>query len=265
MGLEITCKDFCSERMGDMCIRRRYVAMCDVLGFTALNKKVESGELGLDELGQRYYALLEETDKNREYDRLTFTRDQPPEVTFCRVPWAVFSDTILLWLDACDEENHWGAVNQFFSILAISVLASIHLEMPLRIGIAYGECYIDTRASIFLGPPIVNAYDTERSQNWVGGALHPSCTIAPGFEKLIQVGLAVPFQIPTHKVDGSVQPLIYALNWVETGDDAYQQMVCRLEKCIVAARESPSVEAKYVNTMTFHSHVGNNGGRMQIA
>ena len=42
-------------------------------------------------------------------------------------------------------------------------------------GIAYGECAIRPSDGVYLGPPLVDAYQTEQAQEWIGAACHPSC------------------------------------------------------------------------------------------
>jgi hypothetical protein len=69
---------------------------------------------------------------------------------------------------------------------------SIEREMPLRAGIAFGPCVIDPSRELYIGQPIVDAYDVEQAQEWVGAALHTSCEAAPAFLRLSNQDPAAP-------------------------------------------------------------------------
>jgi hypothetical protein len=44
-------------------------------------------------------------------------------------------------------------------------------QSEVRGGISFGEAYIDEEESVFVGKPIVEAYQLEKSQQWAGVAL----------------------------------------------------------------------------------------------
>ncbi len=74
------------------------------------------------------------------------------------------------------------------------------LTLPFRIGVAYGEVHIEPGRNLFLGQPLVDAYLTERTQDWLGGALHSSA--AERYQQLFAVAAAprtvVPYAVPVH-------------------------------------------------------------------
>jgi len=101
--------------------------------------------------------------------------------------------------------------------------------MPLRAGIAFGECIIDPAKEIYIGQPMIDAYHTERAQEWVGGAFHPSCWQSPGLLEALCKGhdrSAVKYPVPT-KTPGSVErvQLEYALNWPPLADQDFSSDV----------------------------------------
>ncbi len=46
----------------------------------------------------------------------------------------------------------------------------IEFTTRIRCGISYGEVYIDSKNSIYVGTPIIDAYLLEQDQMWSGGA-----------------------------------------------------------------------------------------------
>lgn len=84
--------------------------------------------------------------------------------------------------------------------------------MPIRIGIAYGECFIDNTRNVFLGDSIINAHLTEESQNWIGGACHKSCRNGPIFNSLILKNFFVSYNVPL-KLSSKTVPMNFGLTW----------------------------------------------------
>jgi hypothetical protein len=62
-------------------------------------------------------------------------------------------------------------------LLLVSILfgLGLHGGLALRVGMAYVGCVVEPNAGLYIGRPIVDAYDTEEMQDWVGMACHPSC------------------------------------------------------------------------------------------
>jgi hypothetical protein len=86
-------------------------------------------------------------------------------------------------------------------------------SLPLRIGIAFGECTIDPENDIYIGQPIVDAHRIEQRQEWIGGAFHPSCWNLGKFQERIEnTATAINYPVPV-KPNASGPPLAHALNW----------------------------------------------------
>jgi hypothetical protein len=134
------------------------------------------------------------------------------ETDFVRA--AVFSDTILLYslpLHPTRTLLDIGVTSCFFDVCSNLFAESSRHDMPLRIGIACGETYIDPEKSIFLGSPIVAAHETEQAQDWIGGACHSSCDEAPYFERACSEWRnLIRYDVPNHSGHDS----LWALNWI---------------------------------------------------
>jgi hypothetical protein len=88
-----------------------------------------------------------------------------------RVGIAWFSDTILLYaLDDTDEARAF-----LLEVVAyLLFFTTIPNNARMRIGIDYGELYVDRGNRIYVGPALVHAYELQGAQAWAGGALTPS-------------------------------------------------------------------------------------------
>jgi len=141
-------------------VENRLVAMFDILGFSNLVQRK-----GVDWLASRLDRLLTEAPEfNKPYWALHDCYSLHERVHFI-----FFSDTIVLFsMSTASELDFFLCCNQLMS-------DALELDLPLRGGIACGECYIDLDKNILVGEPIVDAYRLGRVQEWVGAALHPSC------------------------------------------------------------------------------------------
>ena len=172
------------------------IAMCDVLGFTSLVATTP-----LDEIHERYRALLAQLEPHPLFRIRAGTHER--ELVLNRV---VFSDTILMWAPA-------GEAMELLPSVLGQIMGRAMGSMPLRAGLAFGECVIDPANELYVGQPIIDAYHTEQSQEWVGGAFHPSRWRRPGLRDLLCKGYersAVKYPVP---VKAGAEPLEYALNW----------------------------------------------------
>ncbi|MBK8013667.1 MAG: hypothetical protein IPK13_20240 [Deltaproteobacteria bacterium] len=96
--------------------------------------------------------------------------------------------------------------------------------LPLRIGLAKGEVQIEPALGLYIGRGIVHAYETEQSQDWIGGSLHDSVTpeeLARVQSKHTLIPLVVRHLIPRRGGSASEG---YALNWsINIGDRSFVQ------------------------------------------
>ncbi len=169
---------------------RRYLAICDVLGFSQLveTTSLEDVYLGFREIINHALASSKARE-GRIYhpDGRIETRLSPPSVGI-----SVFSDSIIVWSqpqspDSFGDPRDGLQAALFFKFIGHLILwglrrTSCGLRFPIRAGIAYGAVIVLPEEQIYLGRPIVDAHRMEQAQEWVGAACHPSCWQAPDFE-----------------------------------------------------------------------------------
>jgi hypothetical protein len=170
---------------------RRYVAICDVLGFS---ERVKVSDLKT--LVNEYEQLLAEV---RSCTSFPITKiavgslndPGPVEMGNYNIDYCIFSDSIILWSEAivssCAEglsPYPWAPGWLFFFALSRLVGIGLIKGLPLRIGVAFGESVMDAYRRIYVGKAVVDAYETEHRQEWIGVACHPSCLDAPYNDQL---------------------------------------------------------------------------------
>ncbi|MFN0242349.1 MAG: hypothetical protein ACKVWV_05595 [Planctomycetota bacterium] len=144
--------------------RQRMVALCDILGFKRL---IESRPL--DKLLAHDLALFRRLTGYSvkqglfptDVPRLDELRAQE------RVGVAWFSDTLLLYARDDDELSRRNVLETVGWLLFMTTKT----KTPLRIGIDHGEFHASPEDEVFVGRALVGAYELERSQEWIGGAL----------------------------------------------------------------------------------------------
>lgn len=214
------------------------VAMCDVLGFTRLVSTAP-----LDEIHRRYVALVAHLEPHPLFRIRTGSHER--EVVLNRV---VFSDTVLFWAPA-------GDAMELLPHVVAQIVGHAISSMPLRAGLAFGECIIDPANELYIGQPIIDAYHTEQAQEWIGGAFHPSCWRHPGLLELLCKGYersAVEYAVPVKaaRPAGGVR-LEYALNWpVLAGPECSVDVLTDLE-----ARAETTAKIKWQNARRFYDAV----------
>src|SRR5215475_13419018 len=220
--------------------RAYFVAMCDVLGFSQL-----VGTTSLEMVHQQYRSLLDDVGPN------IFRSSPQTSQRIYLVEHVVISDTILFWAPAD------GQIEILPGLLCI-LMRQLMGSMPLRVGIAFGDCVIDPQEHIYIGQPIIDAYLTEQAQEWVGGAYHRSCWSAPRFpEFATEWAQIVKYPVPV-KISGAVKcyqlSLEYAVNWtLFTGPDVLTTIADQERRAPEAAK------MKWRNARTFYEIVSAGG------
>ena len=210
------------------------IAMCDVLGFTNLVSATP-----LDEIYKRYMALLTQLEPNPLFRIKPVTYER--EIILDRV---VFSDTILCWAPA-------GEAVEVLPVVIGQIMARAVGSMPLRAGLAFGECVIDPANDIYIGQPIIDAYRTEQAQEWMGGAFHPSCWTMHGLLEKLCKGYersAVKYAVP---VKTAATRLEYALNWPLLADTPVSGDLLTAAETSAA----PAAKVKWRNARRFYDTV----------
>jgi len=96
--------------------------------------------------------------------------------------------------------------------------AALDIDWPLRGAIAYGECVMDRNTRTFIGQPIIDAYELEESQKWIGTAFHESVVNHSSLKKgILQLDEVIQYNIP---VKAGIKSTSYALNWYAYGSNS---------------------------------------------
>jgi hypothetical protein len=135
--------------------------MFDIVGFQVL-----LDSLGLDGVLARVVQL-------EDHLRLSFRWE---------ARFVMFSDTILLYSHPLptggNNSREWVRqeyIDTFLRWCSLLQALSLIAELPMRGGVALGECALAPSRGRLVGQPIVDAYLLSEAQDWIGVALHESC------------------------------------------------------------------------------------------
>jgi len=200
----------------------RYIAMLDILGFKdMLAKNKLANVIGMYNHLEKKISLM----------------------TKWEVKHVIFSDTLVLYTEIPDptfwsqeivENPPIAAVHKLVEILAEIIArvmsGAINMGLPMRCGVAYGNCYIDPLRNIYIGQPFIDAHLTEDAQDWIGVALHPTCfhpfreyKVEGLFRRLIH------WNIPVKEKYSKTIELKWTLNWMQGVHEAIQNELKREE------------------------------------
>jgi len=191
----------------------RYIAMMDILGFRDALQRYPILEI-VENVARSFSAT-----KHFECSVSTSVKPGIRQTSWTgtiKHRSALFSDTIIVWTsNITDPElGRDRAIKlTFLKNIADFIFQSFVCGVPIRVGVAFGQCYIHKSANIFIGQPIVDAHLVEMAQEWVGGALHPNCSPAEMFSWGRLASPVVEYQIPVK--EGFELSLGYALDWTE--------------------------------------------------
>lgn len=194
--------------------QQRFVAFCDVLGFRNLVMTQE-----LTQLGRTYAEILRHV-KGARISFKTYPSPTPGVPERYKAGTVVFSDSILVWSDPIPATEP-GAEQLYFSYLGALFGFALHGGLALRVGVAYGDCIVDPEFGLYVGRPIVDAYETEQLQDWVGIACHASCFESPHGKYLCmrgasngwQVGPLIEYDIPIKPGRSVDKPVRHSTDW----------------------------------------------------
>ncbi|PKL39247.1 MAG: hypothetical protein CVV44_10315 [Spirochaetae bacterium HGW-Spirochaetae-1] len=138
----------------------RFCAFFDILGFKFFLK--DQGPLFLANVLEK---ILNE---NYKYHSPEWNLDGVV-ILNTLVEYIVFSDSIVLLSRKNSLPNDFYlACNQLFSFF-------IWEKIPLRGGISFGNIYYNNYKNILIGQPVIDAYNVEGNQKWIGCSFHKSC------------------------------------------------------------------------------------------
>jgi hypothetical protein len=153
----------------DLITGNRMVACCDILGFKKLVKSKPALELVHGELA-RFHELLIFCLTQKWEDRKDLAQLRRLLRGQKRVGIAWFSDTYLIYGIDDDEDSCYNVIVTVAWLLGVTIQTST----PVRAGVAYGEFSRCPKNELYVGKALVEAYEWEQCQEWVGGALSPT-------------------------------------------------------------------------------------------
>jgi hypothetical protein len=147
-------------------MKKKYlIAVCDILGFSNLVKQNDIDSIidnPITFLRRSLWHSIKKTDIPEELPSLEELKNKS------RIGIALFSDTILLYTLEDTDDDCKSLLETCGWLLFENMFYN---STRLRIGVSYGEAYIDEKNSIYVGKPIIEAHELEKCQEWSGGAL----------------------------------------------------------------------------------------------
>ncbi|MEI6093687.1 MAG: hypothetical protein WCQ47_08455 [bacterium] len=245
--------------------KEHFVALFDVLGFRNMLKQSanprNSKEM-LENLSYSYKEVFIKTWHERKNNNFP-----KPRLLF-------FSDTIFSCY-VCDEKDKFEYYIKYLSDVMSYFLAcglqkdewgNIVVDFPLRGALSFGDIVLFNEfdkaepgeyinSPLIMGVPIVDAYDWERDQKWLGVSVVPqkrSClkeTYDPSL--LIENHYLVEYDVPKEK--GTEKTLV--LNYIST--DNIDSVRRYITSQIGRYEEMPDINKKYLETLKFVEYVHN--------
>jgi|SRR5271163_213677 len=227
----------------------RYVAHVDMLGMSHLT-------LANPQLA--WAAVSKMAEAKKRVFRLSFTVNGHEVAIRDHVAAFTFSDTILLFTKG-DEEADLRAM----LIVCLELFAQVLTgSIPVRIGIAHGLFVFNQDEDLFVGPPLVQAYEIGEAAQWVGAVVENSVVdrignLRPQFLSSDQLPLIVEWDVPT-KGETTIRRPVLAWPRSHRGNftipppislgafySAFEQLFGPL------ANLQPRERSKYSNTVSF--------------
>lgn len=166
-------------------------------------------------------------------------------------------------------------VNSIFAFTDSNFFANRISEFPIRGGISSGAMiikHIENCAPILMGKPIIDAYEWEQAQNWLGLSINPNSisnitNLLNGFsnyedttesveevywQKLLDNNILVEYNVPT-----KIGPIkTFVVNFVPKHKQDI--LVKELKKSLVKYRNKQDIYAKYYATQNFVDYIIDN-------
>ena len=232
---------------------RRFVALCDILGFKSLVRTTSLDRLLESDLGFLRRIM------GHALGQGEFPAD-PPQLQALRAQgrtgFAWFSDTVLIY----GKDNHEDSRRAVLETVGWLLFESVRTRTRMRAGVAYGDFHADPENELFVGPAIVDAYELEQAQEWMGGALTPSAAeqVPPRTTSGARYQWWVcEYSVPL-KAHSSVNPSALAINWTQGIHNPGFQLHWSRERAEPSEAERArdiSLVLKWQHTREFHRAV----------
>jgi hypothetical protein len=134
---------------------KRFVAHFDMLGMK---------QAVLRNAHEAWGALSDINEAKKRIYQISIEIKDRDQIVEDRVRTFFFSDTVIIFTLSDEPEDLYAML-----ILSSELFSnSLHRCVPLRGGIAHGDFYFKRDESLFLGEPLVKAYQIGESSQWMG-------------------------------------------------------------------------------------------------
>lgn len=222
------------------------VAVCDILGYSNLVREHSLQELVNYHLGNIVNVVKSSIPTRKE------NTSAPTQVELMEtgsVGHVSFSDTVIIYSLADDRDGRKNVLDAVYRLLCIPMNTPYY---RYRMGIAYGEMYVDLNRDIYIGKALVEAHDLEVLQEWSGASLTDSA--ANMFKDYFpENSMLVDYDVP---IKGNTTKRLSVVNWTLANHEIVtdqENWMWRAEKGQRVTRyKIPEIEQKIQNTEKFH-------------
>jgi hypothetical protein len=161
-------------------LKTYWVLLIDIMGFSELVSKGDLAELGA--IYEEVVGSIENSPhldlpgKMRlagDFNKAEELRERERLLSDWRRRVQIFSDSIFFFFDGHHSlELQTNPVVLGYAAAATSRVLWSH-KLPHRGAIAWGFCYLNPERNIFLGRPLVSAFEWEKKQEWLGISVAP--------------------------------------------------------------------------------------------
>ena len=183
---------------GNISERNVFIGLFDILGFRELVRNEELGKVA------ETYLMAKSGFENNIG---SINRLHEHSKKYDRVEYRVFSDTFLIYTSGINE-------NCFLSMLAACdflFIAAVKHSLPIRGTITSGPLIVS--GGVEIGKPIVDAYESEQKQEWIGCWISDDCASIIDMDQYLENKSIVKYEIPLK--DGEIRTC-FAFNWVKS-------------------------------------------------
>lgn len=139
--------------------KQRYVAHFDMLGFSDIVK--QKPDLAWEALSTLY-------DFHAQIPQQILWIESQKRYIQSTAKTIFFSDTIVIYTNHNEYPDYVSIFAQSTNLFVQSLIVGI----PLRGGIAYGELRVDKQRGLYMGVPVIEAYETGEDAQWLGIVIH---------------------------------------------------------------------------------------------
>jgi len=217
-------------------INTSMVAVCDILGFGSLVKRMPYSDLK-----GHIFTIV----------NLLTAASIPPAQKHSnrfRVAHSFFSDTVLMYSLSDDKHGYQDLLTIVTYLIATPIL---YPEYRFRAGISYGEFYHDPDNNVYAGKALVDAHELEEMQDWCGGALTKDAEneiIKTNVDRTYLTRYDVPMK------NGNTESHL-VINWTQADHKDIDQeygWITRPDDLSLTDEEMKKVENKLINMERFH-------------